>query len=452
MTMTPPKPLGLSKNQAAARSARSQGAAERYIRLLVGLVFAYPVIWSLGLGGFFIIITAIPSIAYLLRARMSLESRVALLIGVTIAACVPIGIIAFQFDVNRVVSVFGNIAVWVTLAAGLDAARRTPLTHRMVYALVSVGLVQGVLTFIASIAFPTKLPLPFTKSLADLLPTGPASFARSDLFFSGWLNGVSYRSEGIMSNATWAGAFAAVTILVAVAEFRRSRHKLFLAAGIAFSAVSVYYSLSRTTYLLTILGLAAGMLFLLRRRSRAGFVGAVAVAVPLVVAFLLTSGDDILKAADEVNEGRSGSAISRGAIYTATFDYILRLGIPLFGYGIKPKEQGLVASVATHSTYLGITFRAGIIGLGLLLFLVILLARQALRNDNIQGAMALTFISFWMAVGDIDPGHLLPFFLLICVAPRIAQSAPEAPTITPPSQGPSNAISQLRERSTLPRQ
>ncbi len=414
-----------------ARSHDPTAAARSYLRLLVKLVGAYPIIWALGAGGFFIILAAIPSAAYLLRARLTPLARAAVGIPIVLVCCIPIGVLSFGFDVNRVISVAGNVSVWLVLAAGLDAASKAPIRDQLARALVWVGIAQGGLTFIASMIYPARLPLPIIAQYADALPSGPASFARSDLFFRGWLNGETFRSEGMMSNATWAGAFGALALIVAISQFRRGERRWFYALGAATAAVSVYYSLSRSSWLLLAgaLGVAA---YYVARRNNAMFAVAFAnITLALTIAAYVLTGQDIFAEFDEINEGRSGSAISRGAIYSTTLGYIRELMVPLIGYGIKPKEEGLVASVATHSTYLGLTFRAGLIGLVLLLAIVVRLIAQVRAAHNALGAGVLAFVAGWMILADIDAGHLVPLFLLLCVT----YAPPEDDSGGPPGDG-----------------
>lgn len=396
--------------------ARNAYAAHAHMHLLVWFVYAYPMIWAGGAGGFFIILLAVPSIAYLLKTRLNLAARLSAAIGVLLVVCVPIGILSFGFDLDRVVSVAGNVAVWLVLAAGLDAASNVAERSRLVYGLVWVGAAQGALTCLAAVAYPQRLPLPLLASYADALPTGAASFARSDLFFEGWLGGTAFRSEGIMSNATWAGAFAALTVVTALSQLTKKRHRWYFVIAALLASVSVYYSLSRSTYLLLGAALVVGLLYVIRRQSHGLFVGLALISTAAAIAAASSVDQGIRGALDDINEGRSGSAISRGAIYDITLSYIVRLGVPIIGYGIKPKEDWLVASVATHSTYLGLTFRAGLLGVGLLIALLIHLWLQVSKDGNACGAAILTFVAGWMIVGDIDTGHLIPLFLLLCVS------------------------------------
>ena len=189
--------------------------------------------------------------------------------------------------------------------------------------------------------------------------------------------------------------------------------------------------MSRSSWLLLAgaLGVAA---YYVARRNNAMFAVAFAnITLALTIAAYVLTGQDIFAEFDEINEGRSGSAISRGAIYSTTLGYIRELMVPLIGYGIKPKEEGLVASVATHSTYLGLTFRAGLIGLVLLLAIVVRLIAQVRAAHNALGAGVLAFVAGWMILADIDAGHLVPLFLLLCVT----YAPPEDDSGGPPGDG-----------------
>ncbi|MGP4058907.1 O-antigen ligase family protein [Mycobacterium sp. 4D054] len=397
-------------------------SAARFIDHLVKLVYFYPILWIAGLGGTFFLITASVGVLYLLRARQCTESRIAIAIAILAAGSVPIGFWYFGFDVVRGLSVLGNIAVWITLAAGLSAARLTAVRPKLSYALVTVAAIQGALTFVSVAIYPAKLPVPLLRDYSEFMPSGLGAFAENSLVYAGWLGSATHRSAGMMANGTWAGAFAALAIIIAIAEFSRRRHRALLILAILLASVSVYYSLSRSTWMLLAVALLAGQLFKIRRRSRRTFAAVLTMVLPLIIVTLVSGRSTIVELLAEVNDQRAGSAESRLAIYERTLQYVWDTGVFFLGFGLKPRESDLVAPVASHSTYIGLLFRAGIICLALLLVLLFRLFSESVKANNSAGIALWLFIACWIAVADVDAGHMAPIFLIFCLKPDTSEA------------------------------
>jgi len=390
--------------------------ADAFVRQLATLVYIYPILWTVGLGATFFLITAAFSLLYLARVRICTESWLVLGIGASIVVSIPVGLTSFGFDFWRAVSAFGNVAAWITLAAGISAGKLVGVRPRLSYALITVGAIQGAATLVAVAVYPRQLPLPLLANQASFMPTGFRQFAARSLAYDGWLDGFAIRSSGIMAQPTWAGAFAALAAILALAEIARRRHQALLVGSLLLCGVSIYFSLSRTTYFVTILALAVAGLFVLRRRDRREFATAVAITLPIITFFVVSNWSQITELLSRVNGARKGSFIARFDIYAQTWRYLTDLGVPLVGFGIKPQEAGFWASIASHSTYLGLAFRGGIIALVFLIAFLVCLVRKVFADHNALGAAILVIITIWMIIGDLDVGHMLPLFLIFCVA------------------------------------
>ena len=412
-------------------SAADAALADAFLRRLVVLVYLYPLFWVIGLGALFFPVAAVLSLPYLVRVRLGAESWIALGIAICIFLSIPVGLLSFGFEPLRALSALGNIAVWITVAAGLSAAQFTSVRPRLSYALITVAGIQGAATMFAVLIYPQQLPLPLLRDYAAALPTGFRQFAIQPLAYSGWLEGFSIRSAGFMANPTWVGAFAALAALVALAEISRKKYQLRLIVAVLLCGVSVYYSLSRSTYLVIALALAVAAIFLLRRRSRHAFVTTIAIAVPALAMALVAGWAQITDAIVRINAARAGSLVERMAIYDRTWQYWWQeLRMPLIGFGIKPQESDLWSSVASHSTYLGLTFRGGAIAFLLLIALLISMSRQVLINNSALGAAILVVITLWMVIGDIDVGHMLPLFLAFCVGGAECKKSASRPAMS----------------------
>src|SRR5690606_30610635 len=140
------------------------------------------------------------------------------------------------------------------------------------------------------------------------------------------------------------------------------------------AGVAVYFGLSRTSYALLVVAAIAALLMMIWSRSRRLFYVTVGLGLSLLVIVLVVGFETWLALLAEIDGARSGSSRSRGSVYSTTWAYVGQHPFPLIGYGIKPSVDGLVASVGSLSTYLGMLFKAGTLGLGLFVALLVSLA------------------------------------------------------------------------------
>jgi hypothetical protein len=400
--------------------------ADVFVRRLVFLVYLYPLFWVTGLGATFFLVAAAVSLPYLASVRLCVESWIAIGIATCIVFSIPVGLLTFGFQPWRALSALGNIAVWISLAAGISAGQLTHVRPRLSAALITVAGIQGAATLVAVTVYPRQLPLPLPllKNYAGPLPTGFRQFSEQRLAYSGWLEGFSIRSSGLMANPTWAAAFAALAALLALAELSRRKHQLLVACAVLLCGVSIYYSLSRSIYIIVVLAVAGSGIFVLQRRNRRELAVVVAISMPVLATLILSNWAYISDSIVRINAARAGSLVERIAIYNRTWQYWWQeLKVPLIGFGIKPQESDLWASVASHSTYPGLLFRGGVIALLLLMALLVRIIRRAANDQNALGASIIVVITLWMTIGDIDVGHLSPLFLIFCVADPRRQAA-----------------------------
>lgn len=404
-------------------------ADDRFLRFLHILTFAYPLLWLIGAAGFYWVLLGLAGIVYLPTRRWIARIAAPLVaLVVILLASMPIGIVAFGFDLSRIASFFGNLLVWTGIIALVTLASVRPASVAVLISrgVLVIGTAQGAITFAAQLAYPTKLAVPLLEPLATRLPSGLAAFATNGLYVPDWLGEIAFRSSGMMGQPTWAGAVGAITAIVAVRALvvDRGAWRLVAVAALVAGMYSLDLSLSRSTQISLVVAVLVGVLVALRRYGALLFAvlstcGAVALAL-VVMLF----GSQIAGLLTNINDAREGSADSRGAIYVATFDFILRLPLPLIGYGIKPKEDGLVASIATHSSYLGLLFRGGVLGLLTLLVFFAIVLLLAVRASNGWAAALATLIAIWCLLEDLDPGHLVPLGIVLAYALSRRESSP----------------------------
>jgi O-antigen ligase len=200
-------------------------------------------------------------------------------------------------------------------------------------------------------------------------------------------------------------------------------------------AVVLYLSYSRNTWLA--LGLAlTSMLLVVLRRARYWHALTVAVILGCGVALYVASSTDLGRLFAQYNSVREGSLGSRTAIYAATWQAVQELPFPLLGNGVKDRVPGLVASLGTHSGYLGTLYRGGWLALGCLLVWLVVLAVRSWRAVSPLAMGSTVFAAVWFVAEDIDAGHLAPLALVVALA-AIGEAAgsrlPRGATADPPT-------------------
>lgn len=385
---------------------------DHYRAVLGSIPFVYGALWVVGLGGLFWPLFAIPSVVYLVDRRITRLAFTPLAVGLLLIISIPIGVVAFG-QAGRSVAALGNAAVWVCVAALMVAAAQPDPRIRGALIIARLGAFQAVVVALGLVSYPGEAPVPLGLLPDSLLPSGLDTFASSRIVYDDWLGGEALRTVGIMANPTWAGAFAVITLGACVHLLILRKHRLLVLVAGAGAFVTIALSLSRAVIILGAVAVVAGLISLVRKRSKRLGAALILVLLGAVVLVLLLNWSDLVEAALELNSDRVGSWESRASIYSATLEGIRNHPLILLGYGIKPQVPGLVASIATHSSFLSVLFRGGILCLLLLIvFAADLLLGRWRRSDAI-GVFVVLFIFSWGILEDLDGGHLLLLGLLL---------------------------------------
>lgn len=181
-------------------------------------------------------------------------------------------------------------------------------------------------------------------------------------------------------------------------------------------AIALLFSLSR----LSIFALAIGFLFVRVLNYKHWFL-----LILLLVLIVIFSMPVLVNIFNAANELRVGSSSLRFDLYSHTFVEVMDKNIWL-GMGAKPRENFLSIPVGSHSTYISVLYRVGI--MGLLAFIAFqiscifawlririnLIGRDQHRLWSILG-VALIAMSIWMIGEDIDAPQLVAFLYFILV-------------------------------------
>ncbi len=150
----------------------------------------------------------------------------------------------------------------------------------------------------------------------------------------------------------------------------------------------------------------------------------------ITVPLLVISFSSLLNAYDYILKLREGSSMNRLALYRDTIS--LAMESPVIGWGVKPTHDTLLIRVGSHSTYIGLLYKTGLVGLLLyVLFLGALAAKciGLLKNGNSESlpvylAMAFFSMVLWQVGEDIDAPHSVAFvyFVIIGIILRIERN------------------------------
>ncbi len=369
----------------------------------------YLVLWLLGAGFLWLPLAA---------ARVALVRRWRLPNGLVIAGAVvlPLAVSLALAAVrgappSRLIAGVFLLVPWVLLALASATTWTAQDVRALTRGLVDLVLLQGALVALAQVLYPrfADLVLPLGRLLPESVGRTPPldTWTVAHLAFPDFYGGVVIRTGGMFGNPTWAGALAAGGVLCLVCRPRDHVTRApwtwaYAVAAAAAAAVTLRYAYSRNDVLGLALGLAAAGvlagLLRLRRRTRLAVVSAGAVIAALSAVVL-----DLGYLFRQFNAPRAGSLDARQEIYVQTLREIHQHSL-LLGSGIKGEGVDLVASLGTHSTYLGLVYRGG--WLAFWAFVLYLLATFVLaclrRSPLAAGLVVFTFV--WCTARTSTPG------------------------------------------------
>lgn len=361
----------------------------------------------------------------LVHYRRSFISTCLLLIGVTEIISIPIGILSFHVGLDRILSAIVNGFVWICTSFLVSYQISDENLIKVARFLVGIGFSQGAIVLAARFLMPNDLPIPILHNSMKLFGANSAAFANNQVVYVDWLNGFTLRTHGIMANATWAGGFSAISLIVLFAsqslEISALRRNLIKYALLSYV---VYLSLSRSVLIALAFSVICGLILRLTQNTIPQLrLAALSlfIVISLSAIIFLASGNYFQTFFNSINETRSGSLETRSDIYRITLQLIQKHPFPIIGYGVKPSGEGLVASIATHSTPLGILFKAGVLGLLLYIFSIAASFAKLISTNNWLGFTIVMFIALWSILEDFDGGHLIPLFFLLAFNPKLSK-------------------------------
>jgi O-antigen ligase len=363
----------------AARAQAREAHLER-VRATIGtrpvvyLIASMPLLWVLGGERLLSPVVIVATVVVLALNYRPARRGVPAAIGWGIVFVVADLLSGFQvIGAGRVATFVWDLSLYVaffTLALAIYRFARTPGDIRSVLtAAVGILLFSHALT----VYFLLVGPIEFTTLAGSLLPaevrntpTGQMVAVHSvgrDLFFFGLSNRVS----GIFGPSIHLGAAILLSLPMIYVRCMDGRRlaRLFWLAVLVLSLVILTYSQARTAIVITGLLLPslvfAGWLFNTRVASPRLLLPLLAMGVILI----LFAGLQVLPAVSEPAreffiEARASSASTRFEIYRQTVDAIP--DNPLLGHGTQRDVSDLLYPLGSHSWYLALLYKHGLLG------------------------------------------------------------------------------------------
>ena len=326
---------------------------------------------------------------------------------------------------SRVIAAFYNLSFYIMSLlliltfANAFAIQQIPVIYKAIF---RVSWVSGIAVLVVCVAWGVGvrsiiLETPLYPVLRHLDPT-PLGLVENSLLikplFLDWFASVSRPRFNIFSPyATASGAVITTFILILITDASRSK-KLFnplFVSLIFLNLFALVMTLSRGSILAFFVSFL--IIFLLQRRNAWLWILLAGLILVLASPWLLSFMGFLL-------DLRESSTMGRLDLYMTSLS---TLGTQdwVVGFGIKPRTLTSVIPMGSHSTFLSLVFKTGVVGaVSFILFQVSLfLSWIRLRNHVAENrdyylfwrGLGWVFVSMaiWMLVDDIDAPQFLAF-------------------------------------------
>lgn len=409
-----------SVQDVSGRQAAAQDAHPRTAILPWWVIASYPVLWLLGLAVLFwpLLLLRVCLVRRPRHVPPGLLIAITSLLALSLAVAVAMG----ETAPGRALSAVYNIVIWQFLVVALAIRWTVQDLKQVIRGVIALATLQGVVVFVAVWTYPRGSGI--RPLLTYLLPPSAVSdpstqsFLVNNLAFADYYSGPVLRTSGFFGHPNWGAGLAGIAVILVVGAFPgwrsddRGRLVALRMAQLLACAVPLQYAYSRTTVVAVVVSLGVGAVVALCTRTRrrtwlpiisAGLVG-------ITIKALTT---DWNAAYDKFNAPRVGSLLSRSEVYRRTWDVIVDRPVTVLGVGTKERINGLAASLGTHSSYLGLVYRAGWIAAAAFVILIVTLFLVAVYRGQWLAVALISFVGLWSAAEDFDVGHLMPLGLLM---------------------------------------
>lgn len=446
----------------------------------------FAVFWFLGIDQFYFGLFCLIGFMTHMTAKRSPQTAEVLLFGIFVITTI---ISAVQINTGfRFVTYLRNEGVYlamffVLLSTSFVAAQKKEITDRIYFVLFIFSLQCTLVSFLASSGYNISF-----KSLgAHVIPDLGSKYIYGMLNKSSiqseaaWFSDGFNRPRGLMLYAnTMAGVLCASMAIKAYFALkywseRKQLITIICVVAILMDAFSVYSALSRSTWLGFVFALAV-FPFMFKSSLPAKFIPAVVGVLAIALVFATGFNEGIQARLTDKGHSNEGRGLNYTLVWQMTTS---QLDTFFIGHGTQLDHPAISVPVGSHSTYIGMFFKFGVIGLTVfLVFLFVLYRRMLSLTRNIhelnrQGHNITRpyFVCFGLIVllvqmtfieVDVDASYAMFVAVLMylviqeskAVKDMLEQTRPPSPPQPPTPEQPDNIVAQtlskLSARQAVP--
>lgn len=399
-------------------------------RLVLWFILSIPIVWVLGVAP----LAAFCFAALFLRYRSRPRAPEIALLTIGTAFLLSLVIAAGKGEpADRLVAAGYNLIVLLCACVALNFGRQVDFTFARTPSLrtpavafffafaasIAVAYVVGAPSVREGVAFPSLL----TGQLGEDLPGLLGYYATARLTGPDWSDGSSLVRP--LAFGVYFNEGALMFLLSGIIALLASRAKLVSYAAATCLIAGLFMLRSRMLFLASML---ASIVAIIARAPAAREVRLLIATVGLLGAILLCvlNPDKVDSFIDQIIMSRGPSSAARFHSYSVAFDVTWRES-PIFGLGIKPREDALSTPIGSHSTIVSAFTKGGLLALVPLLFFYVFVVIASFRllfldhsagsyrnAQALLGATALVILA-WMLVEDFDApiyGSMMAFVVL----------------------------------------
>ena len=353
-------------------------------KILLAYFYCFGLFWALGLDQLFFVVFCLVGFLAIITSPKNYPSREAFFFGLFVLVSF-ISILQISSPL-RYVTYSRNEGVYIAmlfifLSSALISAKNIRLTSKLYSALLIFSLQCSVNAFLAS----NGIGISFKTLTAYILPDLGSEYLRAMMNKSTiqaearWFAQGFYRPRGLMMYPNTMAGILASSLAIKVYFARRYlfRDRLFLVAiicaAIVMDVFSIYSSLSRSAWIgLSVALLLFPFVFQTSAMTKISTIGMSFV----LLGFVFVSGlsDGIQARLFDKTHSNEGRGLNYQLIWEETTSSLDKL---LFGHGTQVDHWLLNIPLGSHSTYLGIFFKYGVIGSICFLLFLFFLYRQS---------------------------------------------------------------------------
>lgn len=305
----------------------------------------------------------------------------------------------YDHDRSRVLATINTVAIWIV---GL----------LYYYCYSKLNFEKNKIQYYSFI----NLAILFIMSFVYTFSSDNLAFFGRNLVSVDWINGLQdTRLMAFMEYSNLIIFFYLLQLPSAYNYVKRKYGKLLSVFFLWLSCLPAYLSGSRSGILIVFaLTLFISIYDNMKRRSF--YVLAIGLVVVTII-ILYPSIDYISSLYTSILDARSGSTGARSDLYEESIQKTLTLS-PIFGMGIKDMFRGVIP-FGSHSTYIGVFYRTGFLGLLVFMTAIGRTFFQIIKIRNVGFIIPLYFVGLlvFMALEDIDGVNwlLVLFFASIAI-------------------------------------